>query len=197
MKDVLKTTFILAVSASFLLSCNFIVPSSKGHFSQKVEDIEEPQTDDERTLLGEFHDFILLTDSLATIWDGTDTLSMRRLWYEITQQESRLDKVRKFPNIRRSVDNKTKEQVDAIMDEIREKFPKDLREEWYDFYFNIYYCSNIWKMDRNRPYRGEKVYQNTLGEYYVMRKGYDGRERKVPVYFDDGIYLGDNSFAPY
>ena len=167
MKNVLKATIILAVSASFLLSCNLVVPSSKGYFSQKVVDIEEPQTDDERTLLGEFHDLLLLTDSLATIWDGTDTLNMRRLWYEITQQESRLDKAREFQNVRRSVGNKTKEQMDAIMDEIREKFP-------------------------NRPYRGEKVYQNTLGEYYVMRKDYDGRERKVPVYFDDGKYRGDN-----
>lgn len=192
MKNVLKVTIILAVSASFLLSCNLVVPSSKGYFSQKVVDIEEPQTDDERTLLGEFHDLLLLTDSLATIWDGTDTLNMRRLWYEITQQESRLDKAREFQNVRRSVGNKTKEQMDAIMDEIREKFPKELRKEWNDFYFNIYYCSNLWKSDVNRPYRGEKVYQNTLGEYYVMRKDYDGRERKVPVYFDDGKYRGDN-----
>ena len=66
-----------------------------------------------------------------------------------------------------------------------------MREEWHDFYFNIYHCSSIWKNNHNRPRRGEKVYQNTLGEYYVIRKDYNGSSKKVPVYFEDGKFFQD------
>lgn len=191
MKIVLKTTFVLAISAFTLAGCNLIGSPLKGHFSEQIVEIDEPQTDDERTLMGEFSDYLALTDSLAAIWDGTDTINLRRLMYEIGEQENRIDKARRFQNVRRSMETKIKEQVNIIKDEIKQKFPKEMREEWFDFYFNIYHCSSIWKNDYNRPSRNEKVYQNTLGEYYVIRTDHNGKAKKVPVYFEDGKYMQD------
>lgn len=191
MKNVLKTTFVLAISAFTLAGCNLIDSPLKGHFSQKVASIEEPQTDDERTLMGEFNDYLALTDSLAAIWDGTDTINLRRLMYEIGEQENRIDKARRFQNVRRSMETNIKERVNTIKGEIKQKFPKEMREEWFDFYSNIYHCSSIWKNDYNRPSRNEKVYQNTLGEFYVIRTDHNGKSKKVPVYFEDGKYMQD------
>ena len=191
MKKVLKTNYVLVVSALFLIGCNFVNSPIKGHFSQQVADIDEPQTDDERTLIGEFNEYISLTDSLAAIWDGTDTLNMRRLFFEIGEQRSRVNKAGNFQNVRHALNAKIDSQIKSISDEFNHKFPKDIREEWYNFYFEIYHCSSIWKNDHKRPGRNEKVYQNTLGEYYVIRKDGNGVSKKVPVFFEDGKYYQD------
>ena len=191
MKNVLKTVLVWAASAFILSGCNLVGSPIKGHFSQKATSIDEPQTDDERTLIGEFNDYLVITDSLAAIWDGTATINMRRLMFEIGEKESRIDKARRFENVRRSVATQIKEQVNAIQDEIKQKFPKELREEWFDFYFNIYHCSSIWKNNRNRPSKTEIVYQNTMDEYYVIRTDHNGKSKKVPVYFEDRKYYQD------
>lgn len=191
MKNILRTTYVLAFSALFLIGCNFFSSPLKGHFSQQVADNDEPQTDDERTLIGEFNEYVSLADSLAAIWDGTDTLNMRRLFFEIGEQRSRVNKAGKFQNVRHALNAKIDSQVKSISDDIDLKFPKEIREEWFNFYFEIYHCRSIWKNDHNRPGRNEKVYQNTLGEYYVIRKDRNGVSKKVPVYFEDGKYYQD------
>ena len=185
----MKTTLITLLFIFTLVGCN-LGSSFKGHFSQKVANLEEPQTDDERTLVGEFNDYLLLTDSLAEIWNSTDTLNMRRLFVEIEEQRTRVDRARKFKNVRRSLNNQVGEQSDAVFDEIRQKFPKELREEWHSFYFKIYHCRSIWKNDHHRPHKWQKVYQNTLGEHYVL-VNIEGKTKKIPVYFEDGKYYED------
>lgn len=192
MKNVLRTTLILAVSASLLIGCNLIGSPVKGHFSQQVADIDEPQTDDERTMVGEFNDYLLLTDSLAEIWNGTDTLTMRRLMYNIDKQKDRVEKTKKFQNVRRSMGEKIDEQTKKIWNEIEERFSIDLIEELNDFYFYIEKLDKFGKVrDGHRPHKREKVYQNTMGEYYVLRPNYKGKLAKVPVYFEDGKYYED------
>ena len=77
-----KKSYVLVFAAIVLLTlagCNAVSSQFKGYFSQKYEILDEPQTDDERTLVGEYQDYIKLVDSLASVWDGTDTLTMRRL----------------------------------------------------------------------------------------------------------------------
>lgn len=86
MKSFSRNIFVFGIYSFFLLGCNVINSQQKGYFSQQVTDIGEPQTDDERTLVGEFNDYLLLADSLSAIWDGTDTLNMRKYIYEIDKQ---------------------------------------------------------------------------------------------------------------
>ena len=122
-----NNSLVMAIIALVLLTgCNAVSSQFEGHFSQKVVGVEEPQTDDERTLVGEFNDYLALVDSLAEIWDGTDTLNMRRLMFEIGEQDNRIDKARRFQNVRRSMETHIKEQVNIIKEEIRQKFSKEL-----------------------------------------------------------------------
>lgn len=187
----MRKFFFIATFAIFLLEgCNS-VGTPKGHFSQKVTSVDEPQTDDERTLVGEFNDYLLLVDSLSAIWNGTDTLNMRRLMFEIEEQGDRVEKAMKFQNVRRSMCNQIDGEKDKIWEEIRQKFPKELRDEWHDFYFTLYYCHILWESHPNFPFRGEKVYQNTMGEHYVIRAN-----RKVPVSVKEGKFERDY-YAPY
>lgn len=180
MKNNLRATFLLAVSFLLLIGCNQVKSSLKGHFSQLVTDIGEPQTDDERTLVGEFNDYLILADSLAAIWDGTDTLNMRRYVYEIDKQIDCIKKASKFQNVRRSINTHVNENLNSIEAEINQKFTIGLRNEMCDFH-RVYYCiTSSAKYELFAPKTRERIYKNTLGEYYVMRNHY-GEIQKTPV----------------
>lgn len=87
--DMKKVLFSLLLAALFVACKNVGEPAK--HFSSQIESIDEPQTDDERTFVGEYNDFLVLADSLADVWDGNDTLTMRRLYYNQREQQRRVE----------------------------------------------------------------------------------------------------------
>ena len=180
MKSFSRNIFVFGIYSFFLLGCNVINSQQKGYFSQQVTDIGEPQTDDERTLVGEFSDYLLLADSLSAIWDGTDTLNMRKYIYEIDKQIDCIKKASKFQNVRRSINTHVNENLNSIEAEINQKFTIGLRNEMCEFH-RIYYCiTSSSRYELFAPKLGERIYKNTLGEYYVMRNHY-GEIQKTPV----------------
>lgn len=158
-------SLIAILSLIFFVGCNH-----KGHFSQQYSNIAEPQTDDERTLVGEYNDYLALVDSLADIWDGKDTLTMRRLYYNQREQIRRIDKVKKYQNIRKSLLDEIERNIDNIEKEIIQKFSPQLCAELYDFYecFDLdkFFHSSI---DPRNLLDG-KIYVNSYGEHFFWEK---------------------------
>ena len=107
-------SFLLGI---LLSSCTFNGSSTK-HFSSQVPSIDEAQTDDERTFVGEYYDYVLMVDSLADVWNGNDTLTMRRLYYNQCDQQKRIDKMKDRQNIRHSMVEKVIGNVEKICAEI-------------------------------------------------------------------------------
>ena len=165
MKKVLFSLLLVALFAG----CKYVGESSK-HFSSQMESVDEPQTDDERTFVGEYNDFLVLADSLADVWDGNDTLTMRRLYYNQREQQRRVEKMKDRPNIRHSMVEKVLGNVEKIRSEIAQKFSPELRNKLYVFHelfdLNKHYYSDL---DVRKVVDG-KVYANTLGEHYLFVK---------------------------
>ena len=127
-----KVLFSLLLVALFD-GCKYAGESAK-HFSSQMESFDEPQTDDERTFVGEYNDFLVLADSLADVWDGNDTLTMRRLYYNQREQQRRVEKMKDRPNIRHSMVEKVLGNAKKIRSEIAQKFSPELRNELYVFH---------------------------------------------------------------
>lgn len=132
MKKLLKTIFV-AILILVVAGCN-VIGKSGGHFTNQVASIDEPQTDDERTLVGEYKDFLLLVDSLAEVWESNDTLSIRRLYYNQREQWKRTEKAMKFQNVRHSLVENIGINMDNVRKEINQKLSPEFRSELYDFY---------------------------------------------------------------
>ena len=116
-----------------MASCTFNGSSTK-HFSSQVPSIDEAQTDDERTFVGEYNDYMLMVDSLADVWNGNDTLTLRRLYYNQRDQQKRIDKMKDHQNIRHSMVEEVIGNVEKICAEISQKFSSELRNELYVFH---------------------------------------------------------------
>ena len=138
-----------------------------GYISRFLSNVEEPQTDDERTLVGEYNDYLAYADSLAAAWDGTDTLSMRRLYYNLREQESRINKVKKYKNIRRSLVDAIESNIDVVYSKIYEKFSPDLCNELYSFheYFDL---NGIIRTVNPKDVVDGTIYTNSYGEHYCL-----------------------------
>ena len=165
---------LMIISATILVlaigGCN-VVSKSGGFFSNKVSNIDEPQTDDERTFVGEYNDYLLLVDSLAEVWDGTDTLTIRRLYYNQREQQRRVEKMKDRQNIRHSLVEKIIGNVNKIWSEIQQKFPPELRSELYSFY-ELFNFNRSDYLDYNKVVDW-LIYENSYGEhYFFIKKNY-------------------------
>lgn len=169
--SLIKTSFVGFI-ALFLFGISISsCTKQKGFFSKQLSSIDEPQTDDERTLNGEYQDYLKLVDSLAEVWDGKDTLSMRRLYYNQREQERRVAKVLKFQNIRKSLADAVENNIDIVIKGIYDKFTPELCNELYNFHvcFDLdkYFHSSI---DPSNLL-DNKTYVNSYGERYFLEKG--------------------------
>lgn len=161
-----KVLFSLLLAALFV-GCKNVGESAR-HFSSQMGNIDEPQTDDERTFVGEYNDFLVLADSLADVWDGNDTLTMRRLYYNQREQQRRVEKMKNRPNIRHSMVEKVLGNVEQVRLGIAQKFSPELRSELYTFHeffdLNKHYYSDL---DIRKVVDG-KIHTNSLGEHYLF-----------------------------
>lgn len=179
MKHLLNSIFILITI--ILVGCE-----PKGYFSKKLVSVVEPQTDDERTLVSEYKDYILLVDSLSYIWSGTDTLAMRRLYYKQREQKDRVKKVEKYQNIRSSMSEVIHSNLELVTNEINERFSSELRSELYSFYemFDLKNNYSSWAYTNPNDIIDGKIYTNTYGENYFLKKSNYGII-KQPILKDD------------
>lgn len=171
--------YFITLAAIFL----FVGCKPKGYFSQQFSNIEEPQTDDERTLVGEFNDYLVLVDSLADIWNGKDTLAMRRLYYMQREQQRRVNQVREYKNIRKSLVDTIEDNMDIIISSIYDKFSQEVCAELYSFYecFDLNERHSIYSILECEPI-SSVIYTNSYGEHYFLGK--------VILY----IHIGKNAF---
>lgn len=157
---------ILLALCSTLFSCIFLSP--KGYFSKQVKNMDvEPQTDDERILVGEFKDYLSFVDSLANVWDGKDTMTMRRLYYNQREQYCRLLDVKKYKNIRRTLHDAVEHNMDEIDESIKQKLSLETCHELYTFYE----CYNLNRETTvNWPPKvvDGKIHTNIYREYYIL-----------------------------
>ena len=163
----MKNVLFLLIWVAMLMGCTSSGVTTK-HFSSQLASVDEPQTDDERTFIGEYNDYLVLVDSLADVWDSTDTLTMRRLYYNQREQQRRVEKLEKRPNIRHSMVEKVLANVEKVRSEIAQKFSPELRNELYVFHeFFDLNKHNYWNgknlVDKN-------VYANSFGEHYFIVK---------------------------
>lgn len=142
----MKKLFYSFLLGTMLAGCTFYGASTK-HFSSQTPSIDEAQTDDERTFVGEYNDFLLMVDSIADVWNSNDTLTMRRLYYNQREQQKRIVKLKDRQNIRHSMVEKVIGNVDNIRAEISQKFSPELRNELYVFHeffdLNKHYYSDL------------------------------------------------------
>lgn len=178
----LYLTLIAILTITFLIGCN-----PKGHFSKKMESIEEPQTDDERTLVGEYNDYLAVADSLADVWDGKDTLAMRRLYYNQCEQERRINKVKSYQNIRRSLVDAVDNNLKAIKSEIEAKFSPEIRSYFIKFHecFDLKRETYVSSFLKPQNIVSSNIYVNSYGEHYIFIKEYDEGIVKQPMTYND------------
>ena len=168
MKNVLFSLLLVAL----FTGCKYVGESSK-HFSSQMESVDEPQTDDERTFVEEYNDFLVLADSLADVWDGNDTLTMRRLYHNQRDQQRRVEKMKDRPNIRHSMVEKVLGNVEKIGSEIAQKFSPELCKELYVFHEFFDLNKHSYSDLNVRKVIDGKIYTNSLGEHYLfVRKTY-------------------------
>jgi len=151
---------------SVLCGCNSV--GTNGHFSSHLSDCDEPQTDDERTFIGEYKDYLGMVDSLAMVWDGNDTITMRRLYCKQLEQSDRLDKFRKRDNIRHSMIEKVKGNLDQIRKEIDGKFTLVQRCEFEVFY--ECFSKGFFPSINYHSIVDKTVRKNRYGEPYIIVK---------------------------
>ena len=156
-------TLILIV---LLCGCNSV--GTNGHFSSRLSEWDEPQTDDERTFIGEYKDYLGMVDSLAMVWDGNDTITMRRLYCKQLQQSKRLDKFRKRDNIRHSMIEKVEMNLDQIEKEIDRKFTLVQRCEFRAFH--ECFSKGFFPSINYRSIVDMTIRENTYGEKYIIVK---------------------------
>lgn len=165
----MKKLFCSFLLGTILAGCTFYGASTK-HFSSQVPRLDEAQTDDERTFVGEYNDYLLMVDSFADVWNSNDTLTMRRLYYNQREQQKRIDKLKDRQNIRHSMVEKVIGNVENIRAEIYQKFSPELRNELYVFHeffdLNMHYYSDL---DVRKVVDG-KIYANSYGEHYLLVK---------------------------
>lgn len=171
MKKYQKITLFALLTSFVLIGCNLISSPFKGHFSKRYSDVADAQTDDERTLVGEYNDYLKLVDSLAAVWDSDDTLTMRRLYYNQRNQIDFINKAKKHQNIRHSLLEIVENNVDCIRLEISQRLSPELGYELYHFHeaFDLNESTNLAHFDFKDVVDG-KIYSNSYGEHYFLRK---------------------------
>ena len=202
----MKKFLFLLFFVSMLIGCTFSDAPAK-HFSSQMASIDEPQTDDERTFVGEYRDYLLFVDSLADVWDSTDTLTMRRLYYNQREQQRRVEKMQDRQNIRHSMVERVLGNVEKAQSEIAQKFSPELRSELYVFHeffdLNKHYYSDL---DVRKIVDGI-VYANSYDEHFlfVRKTFYDYLEghlhpfeviAKQPI-LDKDIYSFQQNYQKY
>lgn len=158
----LNSLFLIVV----LFGCNSV--GTNGHFSSRLSEWDEPQTDDERNFIGEYKDYLGMVDSLAMVWDGNDTITMRRLYCKQLEQSDRLDKFRKRDNIRHSMIEKVKGNLDQIRKEIDGKFTLVQRCEFEVFY--ECFSKGFFPSINYHSIVDKTVRKNIYGEPYIIVK---------------------------
>lgn len=168
MKNIFKKLFSILFFNLAIAGCN-VVNSSFGYFTNRYSDIDEPQTDDERTLVGEYNDYLLIVDSLANAWDGTDTLMIRRLCFNQRRQRNIISWMENRQNIRHSMFEKVWNNVNKIRDEIGQKFSPVQFEEFCSFHNFFDLKHNYYDLDISKFVDGN-IYKNSYGEQYLLIK---------------------------